>query len=127
MATLPGEKDFACVEGAALTAGNIIFALFMSLLSGIIIASLVSLHYKKHATTKEVELGTLSGIGAIFGMLTVFCTFCSFPIISLFGLSFAVSLFTDYNLLFKGISLALLLGSLYLIHRQLEGNCGCDK
>jgi hypothetical protein len=125
MATLPGEKNFSCVLGAALNKENIVFSLLMSLLTSVIIASLVSLYFYKQFHSKEISLGVTSGLGAFVGMFTVFCTFCTFPIISLFGFSFAVSWFTDYNLYFKFISFLLLLGSLYFINKQLKGNCLC--
>ena len=126
MATLPGEKNFACVLGAALNKENIIFSFLMSFLTSIIIASLVSLYVYKNFNKTDLSLGVSSGAGAFIGIFTVFCTFCTFPIISLFGFSFAISWFTDYNFYFKCISFILLLGSLYFINKQLKGHCSCQ-
>lgn len=123
MATLPGERDFQCVMGAGLTPVNIIFSLIQSVLMAFVFVGIFILHKQRHEGKEEVALLSLSGIGAFFGSLTVFCTFCTFPIISLFGASFALSVFTDYEWVFKIVSLILLGGSAYFLHKQIQGQC----
>lgn len=121
MANLPGTRDYMCVIGAYLTLWNISFSVVLSLLTGLMVAAFVALFREKRGGLAASS--TVSGIGLLLGSFTVFCTFCSIPVISLFGLSLGLSFFTTYNLAFKIISMALMLGGVYLINKQLANEC----
>lgn len=121
MANLPGTRDRMCVIGAYLTPGNILFSVGLSVLTGIMVAAFVALFREKRG--RLAASSTVSGVGFLLGSLTVFCTFCTIPVISLFGLSLGLSFFTTYNLAFKIISMVFMLGGIYLINKQLADEC----
>ena len=120
MANLPGSRDNACVMGAGLTPLNIIFSVVLSVLTGIFVVFLIKLFRKRMA---KLASTSASGIGLVVGVLTVFCTLCALPVISLFGISLSLSIFVDYNVYFKILSVVLMLGGLYLVNRQLKKGC----
>lgn len=122
MKNLPGQRDFMCVMGGNFTAENILFSVLMSLLFGLMIAGIVALLEKR---SKKLAAGSLSGFALLIGSFTVFCTACTLPFISLFGISIGLSFFTSYNLIFKIVSIILMLVSLYLVNRQLVKSCDC--
>ena len=126
MYNLPGTNGYQCIYGANLTWDNIGFAIIMSLAVGLVVVALTEMIRRK----KEIlgaELGIVSLVGMVFGFLTTFCTFCSLPLISLFGATIALTWFTDYEWYFKILSLALLGISLYVLDNQLKGDCKVCK
>lgn len=123
MKNLPGERDLMCVMGGNFTPENITFSILMSLLFGLMVAGIVALFQER---SKKLAIGSLSGFGLLLGSFTVFCTACTLPFISLFGLSIGLGFFTDYNLIFKIASIVLMLVSLYLVNRQLSASCACE-
>ena len=125
MKTLPGSQDLMCVVGANFTTGNVVFSIFYSLLAGVLIAGVVALFRRRAA--KAASLGGVTGVGMLIGALTVFCPACTIPVVSLFGLSFGLGAFTEYNLAFKLFSVALLAASLYLLEKQLRDTCEMCK
>ena len=122
MATLPEVKDNMCMLGAALTLLNIIFSIVLSILIGILIVGFIALVLQKSGKQK-IAISGFAGLGLASGTLTVFCTLCTLPVITLFGSSLWLAFFTDYNLLAKIISLVMLLLALYLLNRQLKYEC----
>lgn len=118
---LPGEVDNACVIGANITPVNVGFAVILSLLAGLMVVGGIALHKQRRARMAVSSI--LSGFGVLVGTFTVFCTVCTLPVISLFGLSLGLGFFTSYNLTFKIISLLLMLMGMYLLEKQLEGEC----
>ena len=122
MSKLPGSRDFMCVEGASLTPGNIGFSALLSVLTGLMIVGFIAL-FRVQALQKNAALSSMGGIGLGIGSFTMFCPLCSLPILSVFGLSVFFELFVEYDLLFKGISLVLLLVSLYMLNKQLSDDC----
>lgn len=124
MTHLPGERDLMCVLGAGLTRFNLLFAFLMSLIAGFVVVGFVQ-NLKNRSVAKRLDLksGSTSLIGIFLGTLTTFCTFCSLPVISLFGFSVGLSFFTDYEVYFKIISLLLLAGSFYYVNRELLKGC----
>lgn len=123
MATLPGHADDQCALGVNLTASNISFSALLSILMGIFIAGMI-VHFQQKAAEKKIILSSLSGIGVVVGSMTVFCTICTIPVVSVFGLSFGLSIFTDFDITFKIVSLVLVLLGLYMLNKQLRGECG---
>jgi hypothetical protein len=122
MKTLPSAGKFSCLIGGALTPFNVSFSLVLSLLMGTMIAGVVQLFTQKK---QEGAFATTSllGIGTTVGFFTTFCTACTLPVLSLFGLSLGLGFFTTYNVLFKSVSLALLLVGLFLLNQQMRGAC----
>lgn len=125
MATMPGDFNNSCMLGAALTPKNIIFSLVLSFISAALFINIGQL-IKKEQNKHNVKIASLSGLGLITGTLTIFCTFCALPVISLLGVSLT-SLFTTYNTAFQLISLALLIISGYFLNKQLKGECQLCK
>lgn len=122
MANLPGTEDNMCVMGAAFTLGNIIFAAFISIFTGVFGAGLMFLIAQKKGSQK-IAIGSLSGVGSLIGTFTLFCTFCTLPVLSLLGLSMSLAFITEYNLIFKILSIAVLSTGLYLLNNQLKNDC----
>lgn len=122
MSSLPGSRNEMCVMGVNLTAGNILFSIVLSLLTGLLIAGLFGLLAKRGAH-KKAALTSLSGVGLGVGALTFFCPLCALPVISIAGLSVVLQLFNDYNLLFKLASLLIIGAALFMMNRQLADDC----
>lgn len=120
MSTLIGSRNNACVVGANLTAANLVFSVIFSIFCGILVAGLVQLYRQRKLAMKG---SMVSGFGLLLGIFTMFCTACTFPIISAFGLGLGVEFFTDYSPGFQVLSLALLGYGLYSLNRQLDGVC----
>lgn len=120
MTRLPGALDNMCVMGVHRNPDNIAFAILLSLLFGWFVIGFSELIKKR---IFAVQAFSFSSISAILGTLTVFCPACSFSALSIFGISIGFSVFTDYNLEFKIISLLLMSLSLILLHRQLLAQC----
>lgn len=120
MSTLIGSRNNACVVGANLTGVNLSFSALFSVMCGVLGAGVVKLYLQRRGIMKG---SAISGIGMILGIFTMFCTACTFPIISLFGLSFGIGFFTDYSIGFQILSLSLLIYGLYTLNRQLVGSC----
>lgn len=125
MVNLPGTVGLACAPGANLTATNMIFSILLSLLTALMVSGVMML-YRQRSSGKKSAAG-IAGVAAIIGTFTVFCTTCSIPIISLFGLSVGLTFFTTYNLAFKIVSLLLMIIGLYYLEKQLRGNCQMCK
>jgi hypothetical protein len=121
MAMLPGAKEFQCVIGGFLTPLNIAFSLSSSLLMGFMVSGIVSVVSKRRGSAAAAT--SLGSISAAVGILTTFCTLCTLPVLTLFGLSLGLEIFTTYNLVFKFTSMALLLIGLYLLNMQMNRQC----
>lgn len=122
IATLPGSRNYMCVLGANLTPFNITFAALLSLMTALLVAGFVSLYQIKRSKQK-IAIGSFSGTGVAVGVLTTFCTFCTIPVITLFGIGVSLSVFTFYALYFKIGSLILLSLSIWLLNKQLSELC----
>lgn len=122
LSTLPGGGIDACVIGGGLNAQNLTFAALMSVGFGLILAAIPQVYalHKANAGT----LGGTSFMAFFIGIFTVFCTVCTIPLISVFGISFSLAFFTDAALELQLISLILMGLSLYLMEKQLKGICG---
>lgn len=122
MATLPGARNEQCVIGAGLNAGNIAFAILISVLAGMVIAGLWLVARKKFLSS-GLPTVSLSSIGMVFGILTGFCTLCALPALSLFGVSLSLGFVTDHAVLVRLISISLLIAALYRVDTQVRGQC----
>ena len=122
MATFPGNKDFMCLPGANLTAPNILFALTLSIMTGLLIAGFVRL-FKLRSSRHKTTIKSLTGLGVLIGIFTTFCTLCTIPIITLFGASISLGFFTDYSSELKVISLIFMSLALYFLNKQLNNEC----
>lgn len=117
---MPGSNGYACIPGANITAPNITFAIIISFMASLLIVGIIDSILNPTACSLGVktEIFGITGLGSIIGFFTVFCTFCSLPILSIFGLSFSLVFFTTYNLVFKIISIVMLLVGLWQIERK---------
>lgn len=120
MISLPGERDLMCVEGAYLTPLNIVFSIFMSMALANVMIGIYDMN--KHKKRSGV-VGLLAFVGTLIGSFTVFCTYCTLPVLSLFGLSFGLSFFTFYNEIFKIISLILIVVAYVLLNKKIKDGC----
>lgn len=117
MSKLPGDVDRMCVVGGDLTVLNMIFAVVMSLLTGFLVMGVMALYNQRRGAAAGSALG---GFGLLVGTFTVFCTTCTIPVISLFGLSVGLNFFTDFNVEFKVVSFILMVCGLYLLNKQIN-------
>ena len=124
MTKLPGTRDFQRVLGAGFTPANIIFSVILSLMAGLLVVGMME-NIKKRKASKLA--GGASSVGVVAGAMTVFCTFCTLPVISVFGLSVSIAFFTTYEWYFKGLSLILMAVGLWLLDRQLVDECKVCK
>lgn len=139
MLTLPGTRDGMCVEGVNFTWDNILFGLFLSLLFGLILTTL--LYSVVRHTKLGVDTSILGTIGSVIGFFTLFCGACSATIIaSLFaslGLG-TVAVFLrseevggvmDFIVAFSPIikiaCLLLMVYTLYLLNKRIEQHWLC--
>lgn len=123
MATLPGSHNNACVEGANLTWQNLIFSGLISILTALLLLGFYELRRQKQ-TENKIALSSLSGFSLVMAQFTIFCGFCSIPLLATTGLAGLTQLITEYSLWFQLLSLGLLLASCYFLNQQLEKNCG---
>ena len=121
MATLPGAKDNQCIVGGFLTPLNVTFGLSSSLLMGLMVSGIVSMISKNRGGAAVAT--SLGGFSTVVGILTTFCTLCTLPVLTFFGLSLGLEIFTTHNLAFKLISVTLLLIGLFLLNNQLGQQC----
>lgn len=127
MASLPGSRDEMCVMNINLTPGNIVFSILMSLLTGLLLAGLMALLVMR-STQKKASMAAVSGLGVGIGALTVFCPVCAIPVFTIGGASVFFELFNQYGIIFKIVSVALLLGSLWYLNKKLDPDClECKK
>lgn len=121
MRLLPGVGQVpACLVGGALTAQNLIFSALISFLTALTISGLFRLYVKRKSMIKNVKTGSVMGFGFLLGFFTVFCTLCTIPVISIFGFAVGLGFFTTYNLIFKILSLLLMILALTLLNKQLN-------
>jgi len=121
MTTLPGSRNEMCVIGAGFNTVNIVFSVVISFLSALLTVGILEVGMsKKSAST--------SGFGVLIGSLTVFCTACTLPVISLFGFSISLLFFTTYADFLKVVSLVLIFIALYIVNGQIQNKCNiCIK
>lgn len=122
MASLPAQGQYACLIGGALTPFNLAFSALLSLLTGIMGAGLFTV-LRQRQREHIMTTGSLLGVGTMVGVFTTFCTACTIPVFSLFGLSLGFGFFMTYNLAFKVVSLVFLLVGLYFLSQQLDNSC----
>ncbi len=122
MATLPGTRDFMCVDGANLTPLNVVFSLALSVLVGLMVSALLAM-FQKTIKQKKASLASMTGVGMGLGALTLFCPICALPVISVFGISLGLDFVNDYNVWLKLLSIALLVVSLVMVNGRLDPEC----
>lgn len=126
MTKLPGSNGFQCLVGGNFTPGNIIFSVLISISAGLLATGLIAV-YKQNKALNSMRIGSVSTAGLVMGTLTTFCTLCVIPTISLFGIGISLGFVSQYQLYFKAASLLLLSIGIYLLNRQLKGNCKMCK
>ena len=124
MKTFPGYRDLMCVDAGNFTTENLVFSAIFSLLIGILIVGFIETFKMRKAT---LSTGSVSGVGMIVGSLTVFCPLCTFPIISVVGLGTFFTFMSVNDVWFKLLSLVLLIWSLWMVNKQLSGECRMCK
>lgn len=121
MKIFPGMSEVpACLIGGSLSPENIIFSGLLSVLTALTLAGLFRLYLMRKSLTRSLKTSPLLGLGFLVGFFTIFCTLCTIPVLSIFGLGISLGFFSTYNLLFKMLSFLLLLASLFLLDKQLR-------
>lgn len=123
MSRLPGNDNESCSIGASLTWGNIGFSAIISLLVGIMMVGFNQLKQKSKSPQKNILTGSSLGIGGILASLTIFCTLCTIPVLSIFGVAISLSFLTTYNTLFKLLSLLFFSAGLWMLDEKLRKDC----
>lgn len=124
MKLLPGVGSApACIVGGSFSIQNLIFSGLLSFLTALTIAGLLRLYFLRRSF--KLKTGSVLSVGFLLGFFTVFCTLCTIPVISVFGLAVGLGFFTTYNLFFKTLSLILMLAALFMLNKQLNfcGSC----
>ena len=124
MSKLPGGKDLMCIIGGNLTPFNIVFAIVLSLFAGIIVTGIIELFKQKKSKLKS---SSLSGFDLILGSVTIFCVPCTFAVITVFGVAISLNFLMTYDLYIKIFSLVFMIGGMYLLNKQLVGECEICK
>lgn len=124
MRNLPGSANHQCIPGGNLTAGNLVFAAFISICSGVIIAALIFLFNERRRAMGTALFS--SGTGLIVGSLSVFCTACTLPIIGFFGASTFFIFIAEHSDILKAISVVLMAFAVYRVAQLLNKSCGCS-
>lgn len=124
MKNLPGHENFQCIPGANLNSLNVFFSILLSLMTGLMVVAFIELYKRRKMS---MAAGSASGLGLFLGTMTVFCTACSLPVISLFGISFSLMFFTEYEILLKAASILLMLVGLWVLNSQLANDCKICK
>lgn len=122
MSNLPGEVNNMCVMGSGLNTNNLIFIGILSIFIGVYSAGLYSL-LTALRRKNGLAFTALSGTGFVIGPFTVFCSLCTFTVISLFGLSTVLWFFNQYNLVIRIITIVIVSLGLFLLNRQLDNSC----
>lgn len=123
MANFPGTRNEMCVMGANLTPLNIVFALLLSTMIALLIIGFIQLFKKKLEQKKVLASSVSTTFGLLIGVFSSFCTLCTLPVLSLSGLSVGLEFFTEYQAVFKIISLLLLGAALLQLNKQLKDQC----
>lgn len=106
-----GYKPMIEDYGSYLVVINIFLNLFMGLIS----ALMFNLSTAQMSLTKKGEsTGYLSFLSVILGFFTYGCTSCMITFLGVIGISFGVYLLPLYNLPYKILGLAILIGALVL-------------
>lgn len=116
MTSFPGSDGKMCIEGGNLTMENLLFAAVISLFAGLMVGGLLQLYKQRKA---RLVASSASGAAVAIGALTIFCTVCTLPVLSFFGLSIGLSIFVTYNAVFKVLSMTFMLVGLILLNKQL--------
>lgn len=122
LANLPSSNGFMCSVGGNLNPTNILFSLILSGMAGLIVAGLWE-QVQEKKSGRSVKIGSTSSLGLGLGTLTSFCTLCTLPVISLFGVGSILTFISEYQLHFKLLSIAILGAGVYLLNNQLRKRC----
>ncbi len=119
-----GPDHNVCLVGGNLTAGNLLFGAAFSVMTALMLFGMYRLYQRRAFGAKGAAGGSGMGLGVGLSFLTVFCTVCTIPVVSVFGLSVGLGAFTTYNILFKTLSLSMMGFALWMVDRQLKETCG---
>lgn len=119
MKNLPGTDGYQCLPNS-LNAENIIFAGIMSLVMGIFVVGLRELWKSHKSAAKNVSTFSVFSIGGILSFFTIFCPICTIGVVSIFGISFGLSFFVDFEFHIKIAIILFLAFGLYWINSQLK-------
>lgn len=123
MSRLVGYENETCTIGAGLNLENILFSILISIFTGMMALGFWELFKRNSFNRSNLITGSSLSVGGIIGALTVFCTLCTIPVISVFGVAISLSFFTTYNTLFKLLSLLFFVIGLGMLDKQLLKDC----
>jgi uncharacterized membrane protein YdcZ (DUF606 family) len=123
MARLTGYENETCTIGAGLNIQNILFSSLISVFTGMMALGFLELFRRNNFSRSNLLTGSSLSVGGVLGALTVFCTLCTIPVISVFGMAISLSFFTTYNTLFKLLSLLFFVIGLGMLDKQLLKDC----
>ena len=122
MKNLPGTDGYQCLPNS-LNTENITFAIIISLIMGVFVVGMKELFSAKNSTTDKISSASIFSIGGIVSLFTIFCPICTIGVVSIFGLSFGLNFFVEYEAWIKIASILMLIFGLYWINGQLKDDC----
>ena len=122
MKNLPGTDGYQCLPDS-LNIENIVFSIMISFIMGIFIVGMKELFSAKKYAMQNVSTVSLFSVGGILSLFTIFCPVCTIGVVSIFGLSFGLNFFVDYEEWVRVVSILLLVFGLYWINGQLKDDC----
>ncbi len=118
-----GLSGLQCVPDGAFTTENIYFSILISFLMGLFVVGMKELFQKKSNLLKKSATLSIFSVSGLLGTFTVFCPVCTIGVVSIFGISFGLNVFLDYNTEIKVLSAFLLIFGLYWLNGQLKDDC----
>ncbi len=127
MNAMPGSVEHMCVPGGALTWDNMLFYGVLSMVVGLLVMGFAEI--LRVQSRGAVETGITAGVGGALSALTVACTACTLPVLSLFGVSFSLYFITEYGVYFRIAAVLFVLYTAYRMNGFIKrgGTCALPK
>ena len=123
MNSLPISWENMCIIWAWFNIANTLFSSIISILIWLIITWIVIMY--RSAQKQGLLIWTTWWIWTTFWLLTLFCWYCPIPLFSYLGFSVFISLFAQHDLIFKLLSIKLLILSIYFLDKKIKSPLAC--
>ena len=122
--SFPSSNGFQCLPaGAAATPENLIFAAISSGLFGIFAVGIFEIFREKFSAARAISSAANVSIAGFLGAFSLFCPVCTIGVVSIFGASFGLEFFVDFNFEMKIATIFLLLFGIFWTNSQMTKKC----